>query len=161
MTPEKLIQRIGILLILTFLFEVIRSFQMFEVVLLSLEEEFKFNLVLSVFVTLLLPVAGVLMWYKKKLGWTLAAVYLLITVAGAVWFMFIEFITPEPEDGFITSIAPVDNTSGNLFSILFNGAILYLLFKKSIRDVLQIDQKTINTVGVISAVILFILIAQF
>jgi hypothetical protein len=71
MTPEKLIQRIGILLILTFLFEVIRSFQMLEVVLLSLKEEFKFNLVLSVFVTLLLPVAGVLMWYKKKLGWTL------------------------------------------------------------------------------------------
>jgi len=95
MTPEKLIQRIGILLILTFLFEVIRSFQMLEVVLLSLEEEFKFNLVLSVFVTLLLPVAGVLMWYKKKLGWTLAAVYLLITVAGAVWFMFIEFKLPN------------------------------------------------------------------
>jgi hypothetical protein len=75
--------------------------------------------------------------------------------------MFIEFITPEPEDGFIASIAPVDNTSGHLFSILFNGAILYLLFKKSIRDVLQIDQKTINTAAVISAVILFILIAQF
>lgn len=159
MTPEKLIQRIGILLILTFLIEVMRSFQMIEVILLSLEEEFKLNLVLSIFLTLLLTVAGVLMWYKKKLGWTLSAVYLLITVASAVWFMVIEFVTPEPEEGFITLIAPVDNTSRHLFSILFNGAILYLLFKESTRHYLQIDQKTIMNTGIISTVVLLILIS--
>lgn len=101
-----------------------------------------FSTVLYFFPFIILPVAGLLFWFRKKMGWILATIYFTYTTAGAIQ-LFMMQLNRKPTgvpalDGLFPAISP----AVYIGTFLVFGGLTWTLCKENIRAVYGVDKKS-------------------
>jgi hypothetical protein len=155
-SASRIIAIVSILLALRFLFQLYNNFGFIKY-LVTYKEAHLGMQVLSYFLPIMLvPVAGLLLWKRKVLGWLLSSALFIFSVLGA--FISLCFAVKEHfkyadlannTDGFITS---------SVWDLLFYGGCLWMIFKKDVKEVYRVDKSAViiaSSLGVILLIFTF------
>ncbi len=136
---KKTINTISIIFALISIFQ---FYNEYEVLLLTLKDgisNFDFSVLLFIIPLFLLPISIVFIYYRKKVGWSLFAIYLTYSTVSSLRF-FIHSINREPLDiPALENIFPQISPSISFLMFSFFSAALYSICKKSIREVFYIS----------------------
>lgn len=144
-SPPKIIHAIAIVYLLIAILQIlVQSDQIKGLILYS---EWNFGVFMSVFPIILAPIASILFWIRKKIGWILLFIYVAFALMGMLWMLFI-------------TLNPMF-----LFVSLFFSATLWILCQERICNVYKISVSimygtilaSILIVGAILGVYFFVL----
>jgi len=152
-STEKMIRLITLVFAGLFLYDVISDYHMHLSNLKDLPR-YPYELGVSFFFLLLLPVAIYFFWKRKSPGWILLTAYLCFSIVGTLWLLFMASTRHSTEFQFL----PTPSYTTYIFQLLFLGGSVYVLCRKNIREALAInDDKMIWTIS-ISVLISFFLV---
>jgi len=152
---EKNIRVIVIVFGGIFLYELIKDFRT-HVFYLSRFFSSAFDSSMYLLPLILLLVAEIMFWKRKRSGWTLLMAYLVYSATGVFW-MLLQPITWS-SSGFLDKLIPRPSPTTYILQLLFLGATIFVLCKPNIREVFSVDQRRMSiTIGV-AVVITFTLI---
>lgn len=141
-TTDKFIKLISLFIGGLFLYQLYKEFGMLKFMFTDDGGKWDFSMVLYFFPFIILPTAGLLFWFRKKIGWTLATIYFSYTAAGAIP-MFIVDLNRQPTgvpalDTLFLTTSPIHYIG----SLLVFGGLTWTLCKENMREVYQVDKKS-------------------
>jgi hypothetical protein len=156
-SAEKMIRLTTLVFAGLFLYEVFSNFQLHLSNLKDLPR-YPYELGVTFFFLLLLPVALFFLWKRKPLGWILLIAYLCFSIMGTLWLLFMAYTHRSSGYGILDIYLPTPSYTTYIIQLLFLGGSVYVLCRKNIREVLAItEDKMIWTIS-ISLLISFFLV---
>ena len=105
---------------------------------------------------ILLLVAVIMFWKRKRSGWILLLSYLVFSIIGVIWILLQPFTWSS--GGFLDKLIPRPSPTTYFLQLLFLGATIFALCKPNIREVFVVDKRRMNVTIGVSTVVTFILI---
>jgi hypothetical protein len=112
-----------------------------------------FSMVLYFLPLLYVPIATIMFFKRRKIGWTLLAIFLSYSAVSSIG-LFIMTLKRE-QSGF----APLDNIfhrsspTTNIMTLLFFAGTLWTICKEEIREIYIVDKKFMfRTIGIIATI---------
>ncbi len=119
---------------------------------------FPFESIIYLLPQIILPVAIIAFWKRKKIGWTLLTVCLTYSGVGALWLLFQSFFLKPIGFSSLDNLFPRPNPTTYFIQLLFLVGTLYVLCKKNIRDIFSIDKEKMWAIIGITGFVSFIVI---
>jgi hypothetical protein len=141
-TTDKYIKLISLFLGGLFLYDVYLEFGLMKFMFTEATAHWDLGTMLIFLPWIILPTASILLWYRKKHGWTLATLFFSNTAAGAIQ-SFIHELNRKP-----TGIPALDTLFPTTSPIVYIGAFLLFegvtlaMTKENIREAYDIDKET-------------------
>ncbi|MEM8891148.1 MAG: hypothetical protein AAGD28_24435 [Bacteroidota bacterium] len=110
---------------------------------------------------LLLPLAVILFWLRKKSGWILLAIYLTYSAISAAGLIMLTWDMKGSAIPALDNLLPQSSPISHILSSLFFGAALWVLNQKKIRDHYHIHKQVSIITLTISAAFTLLFISQF
>jgi len=160
-TESKIIRLISVAFGLLFMFQFYKEFEMIGFLLTNNISSWDFSIISYLIPLIILPIAIVLFYMRKQIGWILFTIYLtfsivsIIRIFGLVLYFILENdmeFSDFPENH---SIFPSISLPAYLFGLLFFTAIIWTICKENIRAVYLVNKKTMTLTIVLTALILF------
>lgn len=141
-TTDNFIKIISLFIGGLFLYQLYKEFGMLKFMFISDGGKWDFSMVLYFLPFIILPTAGLLFWFRKKIGWTLTAIYSSYTAAGTIP-MFIMELNLKPT-GFpaLDGLFPTTSPTVYIGTLLVFGGLTWTLCKENMREVYQVDKKS-------------------
>jgi hypothetical protein len=140
-TTDKYIKIISLFLGGLLLYNIYSEFGLLQFMFSEETVEWDFSTMIIFLSWIILPTAGILFWLRKKLGWTLAAIYFSYTAGGA-FAMFVTLVNNKPS----VFQSPTDY----LYVLILFASLLWVICKDEIKEIYKIDKQTmyLTTIGV-------------
>lgn len=144
-TPPKVINTISIVFCIIAILQIATQWDL--LIGLLRNPEWDFSIFMFLFPLLIAPVAAILFWIKKRVGWVLLSIYLGFALMGFLWMLFISF-----------------DPTYLLGSLFFTGT-LWVICQQRIRNVYKISTDamyltiiaTIAIIAIILCIYFFVL----
>jgi hypothetical protein len=156
-STDKYIKLISLLFVGLFLYQLIKDFKLLRYTLFDDNGRWDFSMVLYFILFLLLPAAGLLLWFRKKIGWILATVFFSYSASFAI-LLFIKTFNYTPS-GFpaIDNLFPTPSPTVYILTLLFYGGLIWIMSKSNIRELYNIGKPDMFiTIGIGVVIVLFI-----
>lgn len=158
-TAERQIRLITLIFALIGVFKWFNQFGLVKFMLIDNSAEWDLSLIEPFLPMILLPLALILFWLRKRSGWILIIAYLtystMLAIGQAIVIWRMEPFSEPVLDSFIPRIIP----SGQILIVLFFGGILWLLTKREIKEHYSISKQTSMAVIGVAAVLTILFIA--
>lgn len=102
---------------------------------------------------ILLPIATLLFWRRKKSGWILITVYLTYSAINAFGFIILRWNRQSLGNPTLDSLFPQVSSISLLLTIFFYGGTVWVLAKKEIREHYNINRQTMIITIATSAIL--------
>jgi len=110
---------------------------------------------------ILLPIALILFWLRKKSGWILMAIYFTYSAVSAAGLIILTWNLEGSAIPALDDLLPQSSPISHIVTCLFFGAALWVLNQKKIRDHYNISKQGSIVTLVITAAFSLLFIAQF
>jgi hypothetical protein len=158
-TTDKIIKIISIVFGGLFLFMLYREFGVIKFMFTDNEAQWDFSMVLYFLPLIIVPTAAILFYTRKKLGWTLLAIFLTYSLANAIVLFLIELNRQPSGFSALDNLFPATSIAIYIGTIIFYGGTLWAICKEDIREIYTIDKrtmfKTIILIGSLTALIIY------
>ena len=125
-----------------FLFQVYKKFGMLSFMFTDIKAKWDFSMILYFFPLLIIPIAVLFFYKRKKIGWTLMAIYLSYAAISAILLFLLTLNTRPSVIPALNKMFPPMSTIAPLLALLFFGGILWFICNEKIREVYHIDKRT-------------------
>ena len=160
LSTNQVINRISIAFGLLFLFQAFTQVGLILFIFTNSQSKWDFSVVAYLLPVLVLPVATLLFWRRKKYGWILLSIFLSYSVLTTVVSFILDFRSQHSGVEVIDNLFPATSPTTYLVRIFLFGGCLWLLCKNSIREVYAINKQTILvTTGIgiaVTGIIIFL-----
>ena len=148
---DKIIKVISIVFGGLFLFQLYKEFGMISFIFTDSGDKWDFSLVLYFLPLLIVPTATILFFKRKKIGWTLLAIFLSYSTVSSIG-LFILTVNREPSNfPALDNIFPQTSPTTHVMTLLFFAGTLWTICKEEIREIYTIDKKYMfRTIGIIA-----------
>jgi hypothetical protein len=148
---DKIIKIVSIVFGGLFLFRLYKEFGMFSFMFTDSGAKWDFSMVLYFLPLLIVPTTTILFFKRKKIGWTLLAIFLSYSAVSSIG-LFILTLNREPSAfPALENIFPQTSPTTHIMTLLFFAGILGTICKKEIREIFSVDQKYMfRTIGIIA-----------
>jgi hypothetical protein len=144
---DKLIKLISIVFGAIAVYQIIKEFGMLSF-MFSDQGEWDFSLILYFLPLILIPTATILFWLRKKIGWILLCIYLSYSVVNTIGLIIMTWDMQSSGNSALDSLFPVTSPTIYIMTSFFFIGSLWVINKLDLRDVFNIDLKTmIGTIG--------------
>ncbi|MCO5949767.1 hypothetical protein [Mucilaginibacter flavidus] len=142
-SAPKAILWVSILMIMLFLYQLYSQFGLLKYMLTYDAAQWNFAMVMYFFRPLIvMPVAAILFVLREKYGWVLLSGYLIYLAFNTMALLYFALKHPFEPGGRISQ--PLPSAPGSLFGwAIFNAGCLYFMFKKDVREIYNINPKSI------------------
>ena len=89
------------------------------------------------------PTAGLLLWFRKKLGWVLSILFFFYIATGAIQLFFTELKRQPIRDPVLVTIFPDVSLRVYVWTFLFFSGLIWVMTKENIREIYNIDERTL------------------
>jgi len=110
---------------------------------------------------IILPVALIIFWARKKSGWILMAAYLTYSATSAFGLIIMTWNMEPLGIPALDSLFPQTSTTTQILTTLFFGGTLWGLTKKEIKEHFSIKRQTAIATIVIAGILTILFIAPF
>lgn len=148
-TADKLIKLITIVFGGLTIYQFYKEFGMFQFMFIYGGGQWDFSMVLYFLPLIILPVVTFLFWKRKKIGWTLLAIFLTYSAVSAISLFFLTLNLQPSGIAVLDNLRPSTSPTTHLFTLAFFGGTLWVICKNNIREIYGINKKTM--VSIISA----------
>lgn len=145
---KRIIIAITIIFSLIFFYQLPEGYEFIKFMLNDLSAKWDYTVVVSLLPLIWLPAGTILFYKRKKAGWALLTIYSSYSLATVVAVLIMDYSRP--------SIPALDNLFPSISLatvatvILFFGGILWVMCKKTTREIFQIEQKTMYSIITVS-----------
>jgi hypothetical protein len=143
LSTNQVINRISIAFGLLFLFQAFTQIGLIVFIFTNSQSKWDFGVVAYLLPILVLPVATLLFWRRKKYGWILLFIFLIYSVLTTIVSFILDFRSQHSGVEVIDNLFPVTSPATYLMRIFLFGACLWLICKNNIREVYSINKQTI------------------
>ncbi len=150
---DKIIKITSIVFGGLFLFQLYKELGMISFMFTDSGAKWDFSMVLYFLPLLFVPVATILFFKRKKIGWTLLTIFLSYSAVSSIG-LFIMTLNREPS-GFpaLDNIFPQTSPTPHLMTLLFFAGALWTICKEEIREIYIVDKKYMfRTIGISAAI---------
>jgi hypothetical protein len=149
LAPDQIIKIVSILFAGLFLFQLYKEFGMISFMFTDSKAKWDFSMILYFLPLVLVPVAIILFFKRKRAGWTLLAIFLTYAAVSSVG-LFILTLNMEPSGiPALDSLSPQASPATQIFNLLFFAGILWVICKHNIREIYFVDKKYMfKTIGI-------------
>lgn len=156
-STDKYIKLISLLLGGLFLYQFIKDFKFLRFILFQEDSKWDFSIVFYFIPLILLPSAGLLLWFRKKIGWILATVFFSYSSSFAI-LLFIKTFNYTPSCfPAVDNLFPTPSPTAYIFTLLFYGGLTWIMSKANIREVYNVNKPDMFiTIGIGVAIVIFI-----
>lgn len=158
-TAEKLIRLITIVFGLNVVVKWYNEFELIKFILIDDKGGWDLGMLEYFLPLLLLPVALILFWLRKKSGWILMAAYLTYSAIRAFGLIIMTWNMEPFGIPSLDSLFPQTSPTTQILITLFFGGTLWVLAKKEIIEHYNINRQTTIATISISAVLTILFIA--
>lgn len=150
---DKIIKIISIVFGGLFLFQLYQEFGMISFMFTDSGANWDFSMVLYFLPLLIVPTATILFFKRKKIGWTLLAIFLSYSAVGSIG-LFILTVNREPSNfPALDNIFPQPSPTTHIMTLLFFAGTLWTICKEAIREIYSVDKKYMfRTIGIIATI---------
>ncbi|MNS29664.1 hypothetical protein D3C72_616720 [compost metagenome] len=157
-SSDKIIKIISIVFSGLFLFQLYKELGMISFMFTDSEAKWGSSMLLYFLPLLIVPIATVLFFKRKKLGWTLLAIFLTYSAVNSIG-LFILTLNREPSA--LDAIFPQTSPIIQMLILLFFGGTLWTICREHIREIYFVDKKylttTIGVIAIITALTTYVL----
>ncbi|WP_166965394.1 hypothetical protein [Yeosuana marina] len=157
-TPEKIIR----LTILIFgglaIYRLYQQFGMFQVIFHEGISDWDFSMVEYFFPIIILPIAVILFWKRKKIGWILLSIFLTYSAFNTVVLFFMNLGRQPSGIPALENLFPTVSSGVYIMTLLFFGGFLFLNCKEEIRNFFKISKQTMIATIVLTFIVNLIFI---
>ncbi len=159
-TTDKFIKLISLFIGGLFLYQLYKEFDMLKFMFTDDGGKWDFSMVLYFAPFIILPTAGLLFWFRKKIGWALTTIYFSYTAAGAI-LLFVSALNRQPTGNqALDTLFPVVSPTVYVGTFLLFGGLTWTLCKENMREVYQVDKKSMFiALGIGTGIILLMAIS--
>ena len=155
-STEKIIRFIVIVFSGIFLYQLITGFGMIRAYVKDIPQ-FPFESSLFLFPFIIIPIAIIIFWKRKTMGWILLTIFLTFSVVAALWGLFFS-ITWKPSGSGFDSLFPKPSPFTYIVQLIFLGGTQYVICKQKIREIFNInEEKMLMAIGVTGVVTFFLI----
>lgn len=159
-STEKTLRFIVIVFGSIFLYQFIGEFGA-NMVYIKEIPRFPFASISILFPKVLLLVATIAFWKRKKVGWTLLMVFITFSAVAASWLIHRALNWKPSGNDILDTISPRPALSNYISQLLFLVGTTYVLCKANIREVFSVDKEkmtlTIVLTGLLSLMLVIVM----
>ncbi|MES2590770.1 MAG: hypothetical protein V4608_02710 [Bacteroidota bacterium] len=119
------------------------EFGMLQFMFTDSEAKWNVSMLLYFFPLVILPLGTFLFWKRKKIGWTLLAIYLSYVSIGSIISFIVESNSTPSSFSALENLVPKTFPLVFIWSLIFNGGMLWVICKDNIREALNINKRKI------------------
>ena len=161
-TPERLIRLITIVFGLISIYQLYEQLSMLQFIFNDSGGEWDLSMVLFFVPLLLLPVATILFWFRKKVGWIFLGAFLTYSAINVIGLLIMTWNMEPLGVPAIDSLFPQTSTATYILTFLFFGGTLWVLSKENIREQFNINRQTmLGTIGITTLLTVLIIAPYF
>lgn len=160
-TAERSIRLITIVFGLIALYQLFNQFQLILFMLTDSTTGWDLGMVEYFLPLILLPVATVLFWTRKKIGWILMATYLTYSTISAFGLVIITWNMEPMGVSAFDNLFPQASTTTQILTTLIFGGTLWVLNKNEVKENFKINRHTAIGTMAISGALTILFIAPF
>jgi hypothetical protein len=160
-TTERLIRLVTIVFGLIAVFKWYSQFGLVKFMLTDNSAGWDLSMVEYFLPLILLPIALILFWLRKKSGWILMAAYLTYSTIGAFGLIIMTWNMGPLGIPAIDNLFPQTSPTTQILTTLFFGGTLWVLTKKEIKEHFNIKRQTTIAIIAIAGIFTIIFIAPF
>lgn len=158
-SADKIIKIVSIVFGGLFLFQLYKEFGMISFLFTESETNWDYSIVLYFFPFIIVPTATILFFKRKKLGWTLLAIFLTYSAVSSVGLFFLtlrmDAYGNPAQDFLFSQFLP----TSHILTLLFFAGTLWTICKESIREIYFVDKKymlvTISVITIITTLMIY------
>lgn len=155
-STEKTIRLIVIIFAGIFLYQFLTEFRT-NLAYIKDISRFPFESIIILLPQVLLLVATIAFWRRKKIGWILLTVFLTFSIVCAMWLLFQSFNWKPSGFGDLDNLFPRPSPASYIIQLLFLIGTMYVMCKTNIREVFLIDKQNMAATIGITGLITFVL----
>lgn len=149
-TAEKLIKIISIVFCGLFIFKFYKEFGMISFMFTDSGAKWDFSMILYFLPFVIIPIATFLFFKRKKIGWTLLAVFLTYSAISSFELFILAINMKSSGVPALDSIFPQTSPITHILALAFWGGILWTISKINIREIYTVDRKyMLLTIGIV------------
>lgn len=141
-TTDRSIKLISFFIGGLFLYQLYKEFDILRFTFTNDGGNWGFSMALYFLPLIILPATGLLFWFRKKIGWTLAAIYFSYTAAGAIPMFIMELDRKPTGVPVLDTLFPTISPTVYIGTLLLFGGLTWTLCREKMREVYQADKKT-------------------
>jgi hypothetical protein len=142
LTTSRSINLLSMFLGGLFIYQLLLNLDLLKFMLTSEDGKWDLSMAICFFPLIILPIAAILLWFRKKIGWTLAVIYFSYIIASTFSFFFKD----------LASLGVKTGMSIYILTIGIYGGALWQICKKPIRDTFNVERRAMFiTIGIIIA----------
>ncbi len=159
-TTNKLIILISLFIGVLFLYQLYKGFAILKFMFTDNFSKWDFSMVLYFLPFIILPTAGLLFWFRKKIGWKLAAIFFSYTTASTIPLFILELHRKPTDVPVLDTLIPTTSPILYIGTLLVFGGLTWTLCKVNLRKAYQIDKKSmLISLGIGTGIVLIMAIS--
>lgn len=152
-TPEKTIRLIVIALTGIFFYRIFKQFNLLRFILTDSEGGWDMSMLEYFFPLIILPLATIYFWKRKKIGWILLSIFLTYSAISSIGLFFMSLGQQPLGNPALDVIFPIVSPIIYLFGLFVYVGTLWTISKEGIREIYQIDKKAMwRTIGIFAII---------
>jgi hypothetical protein len=150
---DKIIKIVSIVFGGLFLFQLYKELGMISFMFTDSEAKWDFSMVLYFLPLLIVPTATILFFKRKKIGWTLLAIFLSYSAVSSIGLIIMTLNSEPSIFPALDNLFPQTSPITYIMTLLFLAGTLWTICKKEIREIYSVDKKYMyGTIGIIAAI---------
>lgn len=144
-----------------FLYRVCNDFSLLQFMFTKENAKWDWSTVLIFIPWIILPIASILFWLKKKPGWILTAFFFSYTTANVILALWMEYSRKPSGIPALDALFPSTSPMTYIGTILFFGGLTRVVCRQDIRELFEIDNPTMKfTIGIGVVIVLLMAFAM-
>lgn len=141
-TSDKFIKLISLFICGLFLYQLYKQFGMIKFMFTDDGGKWDFSMFLYFYPFIILPTAGLLFWFRNKLGWKLVTIYFSFTASSAIHMFIMELNRKPTGVPALDQLLPATSPTVYIGTLLVFGGLTWTLCKDNMREIYQIDKES-------------------
>jgi hypothetical protein len=164
-TPQKIIRFIIIIFGGIAIYRIYNQFYFFRYMFTDGLDKWDWSLSESIVPLVVLPIAIILFWIRKKIGWFLIAIFLTHSAISTIGLLIMNIDRRPSEITAFDTIFPVVPSFTFVLLILFYSTSLWLIYKSEVRLIFKILERpafyTISLTAILNLIYVYFIINKF
>ena len=160
-TPEKIIRLITIVFGLIAILKWYDQFGLASFMLSEISSGWDSSMVEYFLPLLLLPIAVVFFWLRRKIGWILMTTYLTYSAITGLGLIIMTWNMEASGIPALDDLFPQTSTTTQVLALLFYGGALWAVAKQEIKDSFNVNSQTALGTIVTASILTILLIAPY
>lgn len=148
-TSGRTIKAISLFLAGLFLFQLYIKYGMIKFLFTSSYAKWDFSVVLDFFPLLIIPLAAILFYARKKTGWFLLTIFLTFTAVSAIGGFILAL--KMNQSGWVSLVGPHISPSISILSFTFYAGLVWTICREKIRSIYSVSQRSMVLTVILTA----------